>query len=127
VSDLETTRDFYVRVLGFHEIPRPESFRFPGAWFRSGTAEIHATVELEPGRVGELARTAPRGKEREEGFWPHWSLEVDDADGAMAAVQERGVPLAGGPMVRSDGVKQFYVLDPDGYMIELWSGPGGAP
>ena len=87
VSDLEATRDFYVRVLGFEEIPRPASFKFPGAWFRSGTAEIHATVELEPGRVGEFAVIAPRGKERDEGFWPHWSLQVEDVDAAQAAVE----------------------------------------
>ena len=37
------------------------------------------------------------------------------------------MPVAGGPMTRSDGVKQFYVLDPDGYMIELWSQLGRAP
>ena len=127
VSDLEATRDFYVGVLGFEEIPRPESFMFPGAWFRGGTAEIHATVELEPGRVGEFAAIAPRGKERDEGFWPHWSLQVEDVDEAQAAVEARGVAVAGGPMTRSDGVKQFYVLDPDGYMIELWSQLGQAP
>jgi catechol 2,3-dioxygenase-like lactoylglutathione lyase family enzyme len=125
VSDIAATRAFYVELLGFHEVARPASFTFPGAWFESGEAQIHAVVELEPGRVAELSRAAPRGRELSEGFWPHLSLQVEDVDGAQAAMEARGVPVVGGPMTRSDGVKQFYILDPDGYMLELWSTPGG--
>jgi hypothetical protein len=29
-------------------------------------------------------------------------------------------------MTRSDGVEQFYILDPDGYVLELWGTPAGA-
>jgi catechol 2,3-dioxygenase-like lactoylglutathione lyase family enzyme len=120
VSDLEATRAFYVGVLGFEEVPRPASFTFPGAWFRSGAAEIHATVELEAGRVRALARE-PVGREREAGFWAHWALQVDDAEHARAELEARGADVVGGPIVRSDGVTQIYVLDPDGYMLELFS------
>ena len=124
VSDLEATRAFYVGVLGMQEVARPASFTFPGTWFASGRAQLHAIVELEPGRVREYARVRPSGRELTEGFWTHVSLEVEDVDAAARLVQERGVPVVGGPILRSDGVKQFYILDPDGYMLELWSHAG---
>lgn len=121
VSDLDATRNFYVGVLGMHEVPRPSSFTFPGTWFACNDAQIHAIVELSPGRVREYAEIRPQGKELLEGFWPHLSLEVANVEVAQEAVEQRGVVIVGGPIVRSDGVKQFYILDPDGYMVELWS------
>src|SRR5438874_13768511 len=36
VRDVEKSRYFYGQVLGMQELARPESFDFPGAWFRKG-------------------------------------------------------------------------------------------
>jgi catechol 2,3-dioxygenase-like lactoylglutathione lyase family enzyme len=121
VSDLDATRDFYTRVLGMREIARPASFKFAGTFFESNGVEIHAVVELEPGRARQITNIRPEGIEMAEGFWPHISLEVDDVNAAMSAVEREAVEIVGGPMLRSDQIKQFYVLDPDGYMLELWS------
>jgi catechol 2,3-dioxygenase-like lactoylglutathione lyase family enzyme len=119
VSDLEATRRFYVEVLGMAEIPRPASFTFPGAWFERNNAQIHASVELDPGRVPNR-HSRPAAPELERGFWPHFALEVDDLDAARTELSEHSVPIVGGPHLRSDGVLQMYILDPDGYMVELF-------
>ena len=41
VTDLDKARDFYARVLGLREVPRPPSFDFPGMWFKTGPAFLH--------------------------------------------------------------------------------------
>src|SRR3712207_7383782 len=43
VTDVARAKRFYGEVLGLTEAPRPESFDFPGAWYRS---EEH-TSELQ--------------------------------------------------------------------------------
>jgi catechol 2,3-dioxygenase-like lactoylglutathione lyase family enzyme len=56
---------------------------------------------------------------------------VDDLGAACARLEEAGVPLAGGPMPRGDGVTQVFFLDPDGYVLEYFQSTGedqsGAP
>ena len=40
-NDLERTKDFYVKVLGFEVMPRPE-FPFPGYWLGiNGKIQVH--------------------------------------------------------------------------------------
>jgi catechol 2,3-dioxygenase-like lactoylglutathione lyase family enzyme len=58
------------------------------------------------------------------GLATHIALEVDDLEGACARLDEHEVALAGGPMPRGDGYDQIFVLDPDGYVIELFQHTG---
>jgi glyoxylase I family protein len=122
VSDLEATRHFYCDRLGMEEIPRPSSFDFPGFWFQAGQAQIHVFLERGPKRVAETLGAKPNQEECERGFWTHMSIEVEDIEQTMPALAELGIPLVGGPHTRSDGVRQIYVIDPDGYMVEFFSG-----
>ncbi len=41
VNQIERARAFYGGVLGLTEISRPESFDFPGAWYRLGNGDLH--------------------------------------------------------------------------------------
>ncbi len=42
----EQARAFYVDVLGFEEIPKPEELsKRGGAWFRSGSVSLHLGVD----------------------------------------------------------------------------------
>jgi catechol 2,3-dioxygenase-like lactoylglutathione lyase family enzyme len=122
VSDLEVTRHFYCDLLDMVELERPESFDFPGFWFKAGEAQVHVFLERAPGRVAETIGDAAIGEERERGFWNHMAIEVEDVETARAALEALEIPLIGGPHTRSDGVRQIYLLDPDGYMIEFYSG-----
>ena len=40
VSDVVSSRGFYVEQLGFQEVQRPE-FDFAGAWFQIGQTMVH--------------------------------------------------------------------------------------
>ena len=121
VSDVEESRRFYGGVLGMEEVPRPSNFQFPGAWFRHGTAELHLIGEAEPGRVREL-NPGYRPEELTEGYGVHIAFEVEDMDEAQNLVRERGAEVVGEPRPRGDGITQMYLIDPDGYMVEL-TGP----
>ena len=116
VKDLERSRRFYVDVLGLEEVPRP-GFRFPGLWFQAGPSQIHLIGEHdESGPAGIRPSDAPSVSRTN-----HFAFEVADANFAAAFLKERGIPLAAGPKQRPDGPTQLYILDPDGFLVELFS------
>jgi catechol 2,3-dioxygenase-like lactoylglutathione lyase family enzyme len=120
VADVSRSCRFYGVVLGMVEVPRPESFTFPGAWFRSGSAEVHLIGEAEAGRAALLQPTYYE-RELRRGYLPHVAFEVADIREAMAHFEAQGVPIAGGPQPRGDGITQLYIRDPDGYVIEIFA------
>ncbi len=101
----QTAREFYGRLLGLREVPKPPPLdTHGGCWFLSPTnpsMSIHLGVE-EP--------FAPARK-------AHVALLVDDLAGLRAALE------AAGAEVRDDdanpGVRRFYGFDPFGNRLEL--------
>mgnify|MGYP001598333518 FL=1 len=111
VTDLEKAKSFYGGVLGLREIPRP-GFRFPGVWYAlQDNLSLHITVKDEiPLRPVDPLRFDTRD--------PHFALAVANADDAHAQLQASGLPFydfADTPT----GVRQLFVRDPEGNMIEL--------
>ncbi len=117
VSDLERSRAFYRDVLGLQEIARPRTFTFAGAWFRVGADELHLIAESD---TTMRAGVPDAGPGLRSGLATHLAIEVDDLDAQLERLRDRGVGLAGGPMPRGDGVEQAFLLDPDGYVVELF-------
>ena len=121
VADLERSRRFYGGALGVEEVPRPHNFVFAGAWFQVGEDQVHLLVAAETtGRAG----ADDHGPSVATGLATHLAIEVDDLVAAMGRLAEHGVELVGGPMPRGDGYDQVFVLDPDGYVIELFEHTG---
>lgn len=119
IKDVERSRQFYTRVLGMQEIPRPKNFDFPGTWLTRRDFQIHLIGEQVEGRA----------KEVNPGYYPdelalgratHLAFEVDDLEAAMRHLRAQSVEIVGGPRPRGDGVQQMYICDPDGYIIELF-------
>jgi lactoylglutathione lyase len=108
VSDLAVSCEFYQTVLRLESLPRP-AFDFPGAWFRLGTQqELH----LIGGRT-ELVHSHNRGN--------HFALRVEGIDlweQHFQAINAEYRPRKRRP----DGAWQIFVRDPDGHMIELFTG-----
>ena len=121
VADLDRSRAFYGRALGLPEVPRPKNFVFAGAWFQVGEDQLHLLLESET--TGSAGGVEP-GPSVRVGLANHVALEVDDLDAARARLDEHDVALIGGPMPRGDGYDQVFVLDPDGYVIELFEHTG---
>ena len=104
VRDLQASIDFYQNVLGLPLIPRP-AFNFPGAWFALGTQELHLISD----------ETLEEGSREHH----HFALLIDDADAAKAELAAKGMTEFRGPAPRPDGAVQLFIVDPDGYRIEL--------
>jgi catechol 2,3-dioxygenase-like lactoylglutathione lyase family enzyme len=119
VANVERSRQFYTRVLGMQEVPRPESFNFPGAWLQTNNFQIHLIGEDVEGRSRQL-NPGYTTSELAVGHATHIAFEVNDLEEAMQHLHAQGVEIAGGPRPRGDGVQQLYFLDPDGYVIEFY-------
>jgi lactoylglutathione lyase len=107
VEDLERSIAFYRDVLGI-------AFRFS----EHGYAEFDAGVKLglyERARLPTLIGTrgqAP-GSDGEVLF------TVDDVDGWVSRLRDRGVEILSGPEDRPWGQRTLHLLDPDGLVVEL--------
>ncbi len=111
VTNLERARAFYRGVLGLQEIPRP-IFGFPGAWYTLGRGlSLHLTVKDEmPLRPVDAHRFDTRD--------PHFALAVADADDTYTRLQAGGLSFYDFAETPT-GLRQLFVRDPDGNMIEL--------
>ena len=114
VRDLERSVRFYRDVLGWRQVG-PGDLPFPAAMFSGGRTH-HELLLIE---VGADATPIPAG--RRVGLY-HFGLKVGDTDdelrGALARLQEAGVPLMG---TADHGMTHsLYLADPDGNEIELY-------
>jgi lactoylglutathione lyase len=109
VRDVDASCVFYARVLQLEPLARP-AFAFPGAWFRVGPhQELHIIGERK-----DVVHSHNRGN--------HFALRVDDLDQwekHLSDVQADFQPRK----MRPDGAWQVFLRDPDGHIIELFTGP----
>jgi catechol 2,3-dioxygenase-like lactoylglutathione lyase family enzyme len=111
VTDVEKARDFYTRTLGFQEIPRP-AFDFPGIWYSLG-GELQLHIILND----QLVKPAVE-RETITARYPHFAVWTDDCDATAAKIGTLGLAtrdVISGPT----GLRQVFVKDPDGNMIEF--------
>ena len=96
-------RAFYIDVLGFHEVPKPEQMRARGGmWFAEG---IH--LGLEPD-MRPLVKAHP-------------ALRVRDLDAVILRLAAAGVRFT--EAHDQPGVKRGHIRDPFGNRIELVDAP----
>jgi len=105
VDDVEAALQFYTDVLGL--VPRADrpEFGFGGAWLDAGGQQVHLIEGKPPPGVGQ-----------------HFALLVDDLDGTVAELRERGVEV-GDPTPVGTG-RQTFVIDPAGNLVELHQAVG---
>lgn len=111
VNNLDATANFYADILQLKEIPHPD--RAPGfRWFSvDGKSQLHLiykdTVVMKKHKSMHLCLSTPNL----DGFIEHLKtskIEYEDWPGKKGAVT-----------LRSDGVRQIYIQDPEGYWIEV--------
>ncbi len=103
VTDMVRARAYYAGVLGLKEIPRPECFDFPGAWFQAGPEVIHL-----------LGHPVPDARGRR-----HLCLWVSDVHAAAEYLAEKGLPVEWDKKHKIDGIDRFFTDDPDGNRVEI--------
>ncbi len=124
VTNMERSRDFYEKVLGFQFLrdfsnkDHPVQDRF----LRLPKVDLYAVYLQKDGFQLELLyynspKSSPRGERpmNQPGF-THLSLKVDDVPAAIAAVKK-----AGGKVLEDTIISEraCFILDPDGQLIEL--------
>lgn len=105
VKCVETSIDFYKNVLKLPQLDRP-AFDFDGAWFRLGKFQELHIIE---GRSDEVVN-GRRGA--------HFALSVDSVEEYLQQLEANNITYFP-PKKRPDGILQLFLVDPDGYYIEL--------
>lgn len=98
----QRARDFYSRVLGIPEAPKPpELAKRGGVWFESGALKIHLGIEKD----FRPARKA------------HPALLVEDLSDLVTLLRDNGFVVTDDEAL--EGFFRVYVSDPFGNRIEL--------
>ena len=104
----DIAREFFVRKLGFFEIPKPENLRKKGgAWFQCGSAQLHVGIS----QVFSPAEKA------------HPAFNVRNLDAYRDHLESIGLhPRTEDPL---PGANRFYIDDPFGNRLEFleWINP----
>jgi len=99
----QDARTFFVGLLGFEEIEKPEALRARGGcWFRAGDRQLHIGVE----RDFKPAKKA------------HPAFSVRQIEDLFAKLASAGARCAWDEMLPG-GVKRFYADDPWGNRLEF--------
>lgn len=111
VKDFEASRKFYGDVLGLEPVPVPDNLKAIRAWFKIGADQ---QIHLLAGRTAAVVNDRNGS---------HFAVFVASMDKAEAFLKARNLPYH--LQTRFDGVKQIYIPDPDGYLVELneWKEP----
>lgn len=112
----ERTIAFYVGVLGFRERERMRIPETPSGPLNLAYLELGGTT-VEVLCYPDAKAIPPRSAEQRLG-WQCLALEVDDMDGVLSMLKEKGVMTAWGPVKRPDYARAE-IRDPDGNPIEL--------
>lgn len=106
VHDLETSLHFYNQVLG---LPIERRFESRGKQIAMLTMDGQAKLELIQGS--------------EQVVQPDCGIslgfEVESLDEAMIYLETQGIPIARGPITPNPHLSFFYILDPDGFEVQL--------
>jgi len=106
VRDLDKSIAFYHEILG---LPLQRRFESRGKQIAMLGAEGQPKIELIQG--SDLTVQPENGVS--VGF------EVEYLDAAMNELQEKGIPISRGPIQPNPHLRFFYILDPDGFEVQL--------
>jgi catechol 2,3-dioxygenase-like lactoylglutathione lyase family enzyme len=103
-AELEAaTKEFYARVLGLEQVPKPAASRQRGAWYQIGTTQLHLSVEDEA--------AAPLSSR-------HICFAVSDLNAAEKSFRDAAVEIIPDPRPAPE-TPRFYVRDPGGNQLEI--------
>ncbi|MBW4082291.1 VOC family protein [Paenibacillus sp. S150] len=106
VRDLEASLDFYNRILG---LPIGRRFESRGRQIAMLGPEGQPKIELIEGNDTALKPECGVSV----GF------EVESLDAALEELHSRDIPVARGPISPNPSLRFFYVLDPDGFEVQI--------
>ena len=118
-ADMEATRDFYTRVLGFHVGPSPD-FKFPVFWLYLGDRDvIHVTAggaNISENRKKYLGQQSEATSG--SGVIDHMAFRCTGLPEMMEHLALHKVAFSK-RMVNDQGLFQLFLMDPNGVKVEL--------
>ena len=117
-EDIEATKNFYVEVLGFEALPRP-NFPFPGYWLGiDGKALVHVALHgVEQADLYYIGSPKDAATDN-AGVIDHIAFVATDPAKMASHFKSRGVAFRPRYLPESS-LYQIFVKDPNGIMIEL--------
>ncbi len=117
-NDLKATRDFYVNVLGFEQMPRPD-FPFPGYWLGvNGKIQVHMAPHNIPNKEMYYLGTPKNAATDQTGVVDHIAFLATEPQEFVERFRKLGLEFR--PRYLSDSqLYQLMIRDPNGLMIEL--------
>ncbi|TXK70165.1 glyoxalase [Paenibacillus sp. N3.4] len=99
-----TAKLFFVDLLGWREIPKPENLRKRGGvWFQCGIHQVHIGVQKD---------FVPATK-------AHPAFHVKNIDSLRAYLLQENAQVIDDDARTDEGVKRFYLNDPFGNRLEF--------
>jgi len=117
-DDIDATRDFYCNALGMRVGPRPP-LQFLGYWVYLGEVPcIHIADWRSYRACSEAAGIAISARSAGTGPLDHIAFNAVDYPSVKARLEAHGI-VAAENLVPGSGLRQLFVLDPNGIKIEL--------
>ena len=117
-NDLEKTKDFYVGVLGFEVMPRPD-FPFPGYWLGiNGKIQVHMGPAGIPNQEMYYLGTPKDAVNHKTGVVDHIAFLASEPTEFVERFNRIGMKFRPRSLPESE-LYQLFVKDPNGLTIEL--------
>ena len=117
-NDLERTKDFYCRVLGFEVMNRP-NFPFPGYWLGvNGQIQVHMGPHGIDNAEQFYLGTGKDAATDQTGVIDHIAFLATEPGQFIRRFREMDLPYRPRSLPESD-LYQIFIEDPNGLTIEL--------
>ncbi|MEK6243426.1 MAG: VOC family protein [Pseudomonadota bacterium] len=117
-NDLERTKDFYVDVLGFEVMPRPD-FPFPGYWLGiNGKIQVHMGPAGIPNQDMYYLGTPKNAATDNSGVVDHIAFLASEPEDFVKRFKKLDLSYRPRSLPESD-LFQLFIKDPNGITIEL--------
>ena len=117
-NDLERTRQFYVDVLGFEVMQRPD-FPFPGYWLGiNGKIQVHMGSAGIPNQEMYYLGTPKGAATDHAGVVDHIAFLASDPEAFVKRFKALGMEFRPRSLPESE-LFQLFIKDPNGLTIEL--------
>ena len=118
-EDIEATKDWYVKILGFRVGPSPD-FKFPVYWLYIGDKDVlHLTqggANVSDNRMKYLGQTSQATDG--SGVIDHIGFRATGLDDTIARLNKLGIDFKE-RQVNDQGLYQLFLFDPNGVKVEL--------
>ena len=117
-NDLERSKDFYVDVLGFEVMPRP-NFPFPGYWLGiNGKIQVHMGLAGIRNQEQYYLGTPNNAATDHAGVVDHIAFLASEPENFVKRFKALGMAYRPRSLPESD-LFQLFIKDPNGLTIEL--------